>query len=110
MANSLDFDIWYVSISPVDGERSLLYQVVMGLAPPSLPLVPLLVLLANGETMTATGKRFSVSKGSISQIRKELFLAWHRFQGGKPLMGHRKTYCSGLLDLERTPLADPTDG
>ncbi len=37
--------------------------------------------LANGETTAAAAKRFRVSKGRISQIRKELFLDWHRFQG-----------------------------
>jgi hypothetical protein len=37
--------------------------------------------LANGETTTAAAKRFRVSQGRISQIRKELFLAWQRFQG-----------------------------
>ena len=40
--------------------------------------------LANGETTTAAAKRFRVSQGRISQIRKELFLAWHRFQGDEP--------------------------
>jgi hypothetical protein len=37
--------------------------------------------LSNGETTSAAARRFRVSKGRISQIRKELFLAWHRFQG-----------------------------
>lgn len=37
--------------------------------------------LANGETTTAAAKRFHVSAGRISQIRRELLLAWHRFQG-----------------------------
>ena len=39
------------------------------------------MFLANGETTTAAAKRFRVSQGRISQIRKDLFLAWHRFQG-----------------------------
>jgi hypothetical protein len=42
--------------------------------------------LANGETTTAAAKRFRVSQGRISQIRKELFLAWHRFQGDEPAL------------------------
>jgi hypothetical protein len=42
--------------------------------------------LANGETTTAAAKRFRVSQGRISQIRKELFLAWHRFQGDDPAL------------------------
>ena len=40
--------------------------------------------LASGETTTAAAKRFNVSQGRISQIRKELFLAWRRFQGEEP--------------------------
>ena len=42
--------------------------------------------LASGETTTAAAKRFRVSQGRISQIRKELFLAWHRFQGDEPAL------------------------
>ena len=42
--------------------------------------------LAGGETTTAAAKRFCVSQGRISQIRKELFLAWHRFQGEEPAL------------------------
>jgi hypothetical protein len=42
--------------------------------------------LANGETTTAAAKRFRVSQGRISQIRKELFLAWRHFQGDEPAM------------------------
>ena len=42
--------------------------------------------LAGGETTTAAAKRFRVSQGRISQIRKELFLAWHRFQGEEPAL------------------------
>jgi hypothetical protein len=41
--------------------------------------------LANGETTTAAAKRFRLSQGRISQIRKELYLAWHRFQGEEPV-------------------------
>lgn len=37
--------------------------------------------LARGETTTAAAKRFRVSQGRISQIRRQLFEAWHRFQG-----------------------------
>ena len=40
--------------------------------------------LASGETTTAAAKRFQVSQGRISQIRKALFLAWRRFQGEEP--------------------------
>jgi hypothetical protein len=43
--------------------------------------------LSNGETTNAAARRFRVSKGRISQIRKELFLAWHRFQGEDPALG-----------------------
>jgi hypothetical protein len=39
------------------------------------------MFLANGETTSAAAKRFRVSQGRILQIRKELLLAWHRFQG-----------------------------
>ena len=42
--------------------------------------------LAIGETTTAAAKQFRVSQGRISQIRKELFLAWHRFQRGEPAL------------------------
>ena len=42
--------------------------------------------LANGETTTSAAKRFHVSQGRISQIRKELCLAWHRFQGDNPTL------------------------
>jgi hypothetical protein len=42
--------------------------------------------LATGETTSATAKRFHLSQGRISQIRKELFLAWHRFQGDEPAL------------------------
>ncbi|MFZ1935560.1 MAG: hypothetical protein WCB27_07115 [Thermoguttaceae bacterium] len=37
--------------------------------------------LASGESTTAAAKRFRVSPGRISQLRKEMFLAWYRFQG-----------------------------
>jgi hypothetical protein len=40
--------------------------------------------LANGETTTAAAKRFRVSAGRISQIRRELLSAWRRFQGEEP--------------------------
>ena len=42
--------------------------------------------LANGETTSAAAKRFRVSQGRISQIRRELLLAWHRFQGDEPAL------------------------
>ena len=42
--------------------------------------------LARGETTTDAAKRFRISQGRLSQIRKELFLAWHRFQGDEPVM------------------------
>ena len=38
------------------------------------------MVLAEGETTKAAAKRFHVSAGRISQIRKELYLAWHQFQ------------------------------
>lgn len=40
--------------------------------------------LASGETTTAASKRFRLSPGRISQLRRELYLAWHRFQGDLP--------------------------
>ncbi len=40
--------------------------------------------LAGGETTTAAARRFRVSPGRISQLRKELFHAWQRFQGDEP--------------------------
>jgi hypothetical protein len=45
------------------------------------------MFLANGETTKTAARKFGVSPGRISQIRKELFLAWHRFQGEDPAMG-----------------------
>ena len=42
--------------------------------------------LASGETTTAASKQFHLSQGRISQIRKELFLAWHYFQGDEPAL------------------------
>ena len=42
--------------------------------------------LANGETTSAASRRFRISQGRVSQIRKELFLAWHRFQGDEPAL------------------------
>jgi hypothetical protein len=44
------------------------------------------MFLANGETTTAAAKRFRLSQGRISQLRRELFLAWHRFQGDEPAL------------------------
>ena len=40
--------------------------------------------LATGETTTAAAKRFRISQGRISQIRRELYDAWRRFQGDEP--------------------------
>jgi len=40
--------------------------------------------LARGETTTIAAKKFDVSAGRISQIRKELKAAWERFQGEQP--------------------------
>ena len=37
--------------------------------------------LATGETTKKVAKRFGVSPGRISQIRRELFNSWNRFQG-----------------------------
>jgi hypothetical protein len=42
--------------------------------------------LANGETTTAAAKRFRLSQGRISQVRKELYRAWRRFQGDEPVV------------------------
>ncbi len=49
----------------------------------SLPkrLRKIATVLATSETTTATAKRFRLSPGRISQIRKELFHAWQRFVG-----------------------------
>jgi len=37
--------------------------------------------LATGETTSAVAERFHVSPARISQIRREFYNAWHRFQG-----------------------------
>ena len=50
-----------------------------------LRLRKIATFLANGETTTAAAQRFQISQGRISQIRTELFLAWHRFQGDEPV-------------------------
>ena len=42
------------------------------------------MFLGNGETTSAAAKRFRVSQGRISQIRRELLSAWRRFQGEEP--------------------------
>jgi hypothetical protein len=42
--------------------------------------------LARGETTLAASKRFRLSPGRISQLRRELFEAWHKFQGDLPAM------------------------
>ena len=41
-------------------------------------------VLATGETTTTVAKKFGVSAGRISQIRKELYLMWNRFVGEEP--------------------------
>lgn len=38
-------------------------------------------LLATGESTTAAARRFDVSLGRISQIRRELEYSWRAFQG-----------------------------
>ena len=42
--------------------------------------------LASGETTSMAAKRFRVSQGRISQIRRELYNAWQRFQGDMPAL------------------------
>ena len=42
--------------------------------------------LASGESTTATAKRFRVSPGRVSQIRRELHVAWNLFQGDEPAL------------------------
>ena len=39
------------------------------------------IFLANGETTGTAANKFRLSKGRISQIRRELCETWHRFQG-----------------------------
>ena len=38
--------------------------------------------LASGETTKAAARKFRVSPGRISQVRKELAASWNAFQGG----------------------------
>jgi hypothetical protein len=40
--------------------------------------------LANGESTRSAARRFKVSDGRISQLRKELAESWHRFVGDEP--------------------------
>ncbi len=40
--------------------------------------------LASGETTTAASKKFKISAGRISQLRKELAENWRRFVGDEP--------------------------
>jgi hypothetical protein len=42
--------------------------------------------LSRGETTSAAAKRFGVSQGRISQIRRELLTAWRDFQGEEPAL------------------------
>ena len=42
--------------------------------------------LSSGETTSATAKRFRLSQGRISQLRRELLVAWQRFQGDEPAL------------------------
>jgi len=42
--------------------------------------------LAVGNRTSDVAKRFKLSAGRISQIRRELHTAWQRFQGEKPAM------------------------
>jgi hypothetical protein len=54
----------------------------MQLLPPRLRTIA--NFLANGESTTAAARRFHVSQGRISQIRKQLYQAWISFQGEAP--------------------------
>jgi len=38
-------------------------------------------LLATGESTSIAARRFKLSAGRISQLRRELFESWHRFHG-----------------------------
>jgi len=40
--------------------------------------------LANGETTKATARKFRISAGRISQLRRELAENWQRFVGDEP--------------------------
>jgi hypothetical protein len=40
--------------------------------------------LASGETTEAAAKKFKVSDGRISQLRKELAASWRQFVGDEP--------------------------
>ena len=42
--------------------------------------------LATGETTAAAAKRFDVSRGRISQLRRELAQNWHYFQAEEPTL------------------------
>ena len=67
-----------------NGHRSHRFLHVLQLLPRRLRKIA--TFLANGETTGAAAKRFRLSQARISQIRKELFLAWHRFQGDEPVI------------------------
>ena len=44
--------------------------------------------LSRGETTTAASKKFRLSQGRVSQIRRQLYDAWHRFQSDEPTLGY----------------------
>ena len=52
----------------------------------SLPkrLRKIATVLSTSETTSAMAKRFHLSEGRISQIRRELYNAWRRFVGEAP--------------------------
>ena len=45
----------------------------------------LAMVLASGETTTAAAKLFHISAGRVSQMRRELYELWCRFQGENPM-------------------------
>jgi hypothetical protein len=59
--------------------------------------------LANGETTGTAAKKFRMSKGRISQIRKELFLAWVWMAG---IMATKASCQAGGDFLQRIGFAD----
>jgi hypothetical protein len=61
-ASRLDFPAWLDTLSRRDRKIAL--------------------KLATGETTGSTARKFRLSEGRISQVRKELKAAWERFTGG----------------------------